>query len=223
MDPVWGTIGSADLPAPHEGLARNHVSPPLSGVRAPTGHREVGEVPVGPVNRGRAEGLLDGLRHPRDDALVGQAEYDVADVLRQQPELLLRGRDPGRRVDPLGDITPGDDDQSRPDAGRADVVVPLLAGELRLVRVGVENHRFAGRRHPRVDVHQTLVDHALADEPVPTGAEKCATGRVDVSVNQIDHASVAPDGLENDLRIEHRVGGGADQPRRLYVRLHRVG
>jgi hypothetical protein len=48
-------------------------------------------------------------------------------------------------------------------------------------------------------------------------------GLVDVPVDQIDDAAVAPHGLENDLRIEHRVGARADEPRRLKLGLHPIG
>ena len=66
---------------------------------------------------------------------------DVAGVLGEQSEALLRFGDPLGRGDPGGDISPGDADGVRSGIGGPDVVVPDRIGQFALVGDVVEDQR----------------------------------------------------------------------------------
>ena len=175
------------------------------------GRDEVVDAPAQPVVGGVAQDLLDGIRYPGHGAVVVHQDHHVAHVLREQSELLLGRGDPLCHLDPIGDVTPGEDDGPGPDLGGPDVVVAEVPENLALMGDGVQDHRLAGLRAARVLLQQLGMEDLPADDLFLGEAEVLARGAVDGAVDQVDHPAVLPHGFEKHLRVQRRVAAGPDQ------------
>ena len=228
MNPVRHTVG-----APHPGPALV----PAVEIDRRQGGAEVGAV-LGrdeflganpdPVAGRSAEGFGDRPGYPAD-RLVADAHHYVGHVVCQQPEPLLRQRDAGGQLRPLGDVAPGQADEILAGLGGADVVVAQIAEQFAVVGDSIEDYRLAGVGAVDEGVHQPgfgepgeRFDQAVPDQFRARQSEVTTGGAVDFAVHQIDDRALGTDRLHQYLWVEHRVGTDPQQVAHLACGLDRL-